>query len=185
MATSATFFRDTSARRISRPTRSGRGSTDTVAEQFDAIRIQEETFRLRPLPHDGTYFYSKKIDNQRLVRQADPESRGECWSAVGAAGVLLMLGASIIAPHVGSVLAGYRIEALRNERQSLIDQKRDLEVKEAGLLNPARLNDLARVHSLGSPAANQVFHLEAPSVDGNFARNQAPPDGAPPQLSAQ
>jgi hypothetical protein len=170
MATLATFFRETSAKRSPRsnPAR----SNDNRDAQ--ANRKQEDTFLLRALPHDGIYFYSKKIDNQRLVRQADSNSRGECWSAVGAAGVLLMLGVSIIAPHVGSVLAGYRLEALKTERQSLMNQKRDLEVKEAGLLSPARLNDLARVRSLGSPASNQVFHLEVPSVDGNLARNQAP-----------
>jgi hypothetical protein len=172
MATTATFFRDTSARR--------RGGADTVAgERLDAVRAQEvhaqqDTFLLRPLPNDSIYFYSKKIDNSRVVRQSDPEARGECWSAVGAAGVLLMLGASIIAPHVGSVLAGYKLEALKQERQSLIDQKRDLEVKEAGLLSPERLNDLARVRSLASPASGQVIHLDAPAVDTSFARNQMP-----------
>jgi hypothetical protein len=174
MATLATFFRETSAKR------SGRFNSDTAAAQrLDAVhgqaaRIKEDAYLLRALPHDDIYFYSKRIDNQRLVRQADPESRGECWSAVGAAAVLLMLGASIIAPHVGSVLAGYRLEALKTERQSLINQKRELEVREAGLLSPERLNDLAKAHSLGSPASNQVFHLEASSVDGNLASNQTP-----------
>ena len=66
----------------------------------NTVRAQSDPFRLRALPNDDIYFYSKKIDNSRVVRQADPEARGECWSAVGAAGVLLMLGASIIAPHV-------------------------------------------------------------------------------------
>jgi hypothetical protein len=165
MATLATFFRETSAKR---------SSADTVAEGIVAVGAREDNGLLRALPHDDIYFYSKRIDNQRLVRQADPGSRGECWSAVGAAGVLLMLGASIIAPHVGAVLAGYRIEALKTERQSLLNQKRDLEVREAGLLSPARLNDLAKVRSLGSPSSSQVFHLEVPAVDGSFARNRAP-----------
>jgi len=179
MATLATYFRETSAKR------SGRINADAVAaHRLDAARGQQDSFVLRALPHDDIYFYSKRIDNQRLVRQADPESRGECWSAVGAAAVLLMLGASIIAPHVGSVLAGYRLESLRTERQSLIDQKRELEVREAGLLSPERLNGLAKAHSLGSPASNEVFHLEAASADGNFARNQAP-DSAPAQSVTQ
>src|SRR5207253_555349 len=98
--------------------------------------------------------------------------RGECWSAVGAAAVLLMLGVSIIAPHVGSVLAGYKLEALKQERQSLINERRELEVKEAGLLSPERLNGLARARSLTSPASDQVIHLDTPSIDANFARNQ-------------
>jgi hypothetical protein len=175
MATLATYFRDTNVRR--------RGEAVTAANETS--REQADQFLLRALPNDGIYFYSKRIDNARLERQADPEARGECWSAVGAAGVLLLLGASIIAPHVGSVLAGYKIEALKQEQQSLLDQKRALEVKEAGLLSPGRLHDLARVRSLASPGAEQVIHLDAPSVDGNFARNQVPAAPAQAQASAR
>jgi len=75
-------------------------------------------------------------------------SAGRRWGG----GVLLMLGASIVAPHVGSVLAGYKLEALKQERQTLLNEKRDLEVKEAGLLSPGRLNDLARARNLTTPA---------------------------------
>jgi hypothetical protein len=185
MATLATYFRDTSARRNSRPVRLGRGDADTDAARYDAVRAQADPCLLRALPNDGIYFYSKKIDNSRVVRQADPAARGECWSAVGAAGVLLMLAASIIAPHVGSVLAGYKLETLKVERQSLIDQKRDLEVAEAGLLSPARLNELARVRSLASPGLDQVIHLDAPAVDADLARNQAPSGLAQPELNAR
>ena len=103
-----------------------------TAERHETVRAQADPFRLRALPNDDIYFYAKKIDNSRVMRQADPAARGECWSAVGAAGVLLMLGASIIAPHVGSVLAGYKLEALKQERQSLLNQKRDLEVQGSG-----------------------------------------------------
>ena len=180
MATLATLLRDTRGRRNSRS-----GVADlTAADRFDVVH--PETARalvdpcvLRGLPGDSIYFYSKKIDNSRVVRQADPEARGECWSAVGAAGVLLMLGASII---VGSVLAGYKLEALKTERQSLLDQRRSLDVKEAGLLSPERLNDLARVRSLTSPGSDQVYHLDTPAVEGSFARMQSP---ASPQLSAR
>jgi hypothetical protein len=174
MATLATYFRDTSVRRRS-----------DVVTAWEKSGEQADQFQLRALPNDGIYFYSKRIDNARLERLADPAARGECWSAVGAAGVLLLLGASIIAPHVASVLAGYKIEALKQEQQSLLDQKRALEVKEAGLLSPGRLNDLARVRSLASPGAEQVIHLDTPSADGSFARNQVPAAPAQAQASAR
>src|SRR5579863_5686191 len=106
MATLATFFRATTARQMHRET----------------VRAEADPFRLRALPNDDIYFYSKRIDNSRILRQADPAARGDCWSAVGAVGVLLMLGASVIAPHVGSILAGYKLESLKTERQTLIDQ---------------------------------------------------------------
>jgi hypothetical protein len=177
MATLATYFRETNARRSSRTQGAGEATDALISAQGRAqARAQADPFRLRALPNDDIYFYSKKIDNQRLVRQADPEARGECWSAVGAAGVLLMLGASIIAPHVGSILAGYKLESLKQERQTLIDQKRDLEVKEAGLVSPERLNGLARARSLTSPASDQVIHLDtgAGTVDASLARVPSP-----------
>jgi hypothetical protein len=85
-----------------------------------------------------------------------------------------MLGASIIAPHVGSVLAGYKLESLKQERQSLLNEKRDLEVKEAGLLSPSRLNELAKVRSLTSPSPDQLIHLDGLVQDPSFARNHVP-----------
>ena len=85
-----------------------------------------------------------------------------------------MLGASIIAPHVASVLAGYKLESLKQERRALIDQKRELDVREAALLSPGRLNELAKVRDLTSPSSEQVIHLDNVSTDGAYARNQAP-----------
>ena len=161
MATLATFFKRTDAVAV-------------IARRREPVRAQADPFALRALPNDEIYFYAKKVDNSRIVRQADPAALGECWSAVGAAAVLLVLGASIIAPHVGSVLAGYKLEALKQERQALVNERRELEVKEAGLLSPARLNDLALARKLTSPAPDQVIHLDVAASDGSFARNQPP-----------
>lgn len=167
MATLATYFRATTMKQ----------------ERRESVRAQADPYRLRALPNDGIYFCSKRIDNSRVVRQADPAAGGECWSAVAAVGLLLMLGGSVIAPHVASILAGYKLESLKTERQTLIDQSRALDVQEAGLLSPERLNNLARAHSLTSPASDQVIHLDtASSVDASFARVQPP---APAHVSVR
>jgi len=137
--------------------------------------IQEiDPYALRGLPNDKLYFYSKKVDNSRMVRQADPGANDECWSAVGAGALLLMLGVSIVAPHVALVRAGYRLEAAKAERQVLLDQSRELEVREAGLLSPARLNDIAQKRNLTSPVSSQIVHLLGQNGQGNLARIQTP-----------
>jgi hypothetical protein len=120
------------------------------------------------------FFYTKKIDNSRLIRQADPGASDECWSAVGAGALLLMLGVSIVAPHVALVRAGYQLEAAKTERQTLLDQRRALEVREAVLLSPARLNDIAKAHAFSSPLSSQIAHLEGRGSKGNLASNQTP-----------
>ncbi len=157
MATLATFFRRSDAVAV-------------TAERRDFTRAQSDPFMLRALPNDDIYFYAKRIDNSRVVRQADPAARSECWSAVGAAAVLLVLGASIITPQAGSVLAGYKLEALKHERQTLLDQKRDLDVKEATLLSPSRLNALALARKLSNPGADQVIHLDNVATEGVSAQ---------------
>src|SRR5882762_10473477 len=89
--------------------------------------VESDPYVLRGLPSDSVFFYSKKIDNSRLVRQADPNASDECWSAVGAGALLLMLGVSIVVPHVALVRSGYQFEAAKVERQTLLDQRRALE----------------------------------------------------------
>jgi hypothetical protein len=133
-----------------------------------------DPYALRSLPNDGVFFYSKKIDNSRLVRQADPGATEECWSAVGAGALLLMLGASIVAPHVALVRSGYQLEAAKAERQVLLDQRRELQVREAGLLSPGRLNDIAKAHNLTSPMSSQIVHLDGQNSQGNLASNHTP-----------
>lgn len=161
MATLATFFKRSDV-------------IGVAAGKMAAVRAQVDPYQLRALPNDDIYFYSKRIDNSRVVRQADPAARGECWSAVGAVGVLMFLGASLIAPHVASVLAGYKLEALKLERQTLIDQKRALEVQEAGLLSPERFYELAHSRSLTQPVASQIIHLDASAPDTHFAKISVP-----------
>jgi hypothetical protein len=161
MGTLATFFRRADAMAAG-------------ADRVQPVRAESDPFRLRALPNDDIFFYSKRIDNSRVIRQADPAANGQCWSAVSAMAVLLMIGASIIAPNVAGVLAGYKLEALKTEHQSLIDRGRELEVREAALLSPERLNDLAKAQQLSSPVSSQIFHLDNPSADGHFAKVEAP-----------
>jgi cell division protein FtsL len=125
-----------------------------------AARAERDPFQLRALPHEDVFFYCKKVDNSRLVREADPQARGACWSAIGAACVILALLTGVAAPSATNTLAGYRVESLRAEQQRLLDERRALELEEAELLSPERLEELARQHNLVTPQAGQVVHLE-------------------------
>jgi hypothetical protein len=125
--------------------------------------VERHPFQLRALPHDDVYMYIKKIDNTRLVREADPRARGACWSAIGAACVLLVLLTGAFAPTAMTTLAGYKLEALHAEELRLIDEGRNLDLQEAELLSPARLDRLAEQNNLKKPSNNQVIHLDKPA----------------------
>ena len=121
-----------------------RRTNETGVPALSPIKPERDPFQLRALPQEDVFFYCKKIDNSRLVREADPQARGACWSAIGAACFLLALLTSVLAPSVASTLAGYKLEALRAEERQLLDEKRTLELEEAELLSPQRLEKLAK-----------------------------------------
>ncbi len=136
-------------------------------EQDRRIRV-EDPYCLRPLPGEDLFFYAKLMDNARVVRQADPRARGACWSA---AGVMCMLAALLtfsMAPRIANLFAGYRVEALRQEQQRLIDEQQVLEVEQAKLLRLDRLEELAKHQNLAPPKPGQLFDLE-PKGDGSMA----------------
>jgi hypothetical protein len=131
-----------------------------AATRTNRMRPVRDPFQLRGLPHEHLFLHHKRIDNSRLVREADPKSRGACWSAIGATSVLAVLLISAFAPSVATTIAGYKLEALRIEERLLLEEHRGLDVQEAELLSPARLDRLARENNLVAPTSEQVFHLE-------------------------
>jgi hypothetical protein len=134
----------------------------------EPLRPPRDPYQLRILPCEDVFFYSKEIDNSRVVRQPDPRARGACWSAIGAACLVLALLTSVLAPGAANTLAGYKLEALRAEERRLVDQRRVLEVREAELVSPGRLEALAKGQNLVIPAAGQTVRLE-PAGDGSMA----------------
>jgi hypothetical protein len=151
MATLPVFFKKNES-----PAEGARGADG----RSNRIRPVRDPFQLRALPHEHLFLYNKRIDNSRLVREEDPKTRGACWSAIGAACVLAILLTSAFAPSVATTIAGYKLEALKIEERRLLDERRALELQEAVLLSPARLDQLALQNNLMAPSAGQVFHLE-------------------------
>ncbi len=153
MATLATFFR----------------RSDFMAAERTMAMEAEAPNQLRGLPADSIYFYSKRIDNTRLVREADPKTRTDCWSTIATACVLAVLIGTAVSPRIGGILSGYQMEKLKTEQRELVDQRRMLEIEEAQMVTPARLDDLATGHKLAAPGPGQEMHLQP--KDSSLAMN--------------
>jgi hypothetical protein len=168
MATMPAFFRRTEAAGFPlRGERSGDRNAETMRTAV-SVRTARDEYELRPFPMEDVFFYCKKIDNSRLVREDDPKAHGACLSAIGAAAAIVALLTFALGPNVANTVAGYRLEALRAEERKLIDERRNLDLEEARLLSPDRLQKLAQQHHLVTPKSDQVFHLEGKS-DGTVA----------------
>ncbi len=146
MATLAAIFR-----------RSGVGVAAARAHGTANVFVQDP-YRLRPLPCEDVYLYCKKIDNSRVVRQADPAARTRCMRTVAVsvmAAILLML---LMLPDALNVMAGYQIYALEKERDRLEGERKRLQLAESRLLNPARMHQLAIQLRLVDPDPAQVVY---------------------------
>jgi hypothetical protein len=119
---------------------------------------------VRVFPNEDIYFFVKRIDNSRLVRQADPRARGDCWKMIGSAGVAAMLLIGVLLPSAYGLLAGYQIQSLRQEGQRLATEQSSLELKETELISPARMEELARLQQFIDPAPAKVVYLDAGSL---------------------
>lgn len=136
----------------------------------ERVRGSDASTRVRPFLNEDVLFYVKRIDNSGVVREADPAARGRCWtliwSVVGAA--VLLIG--VLMPSAYGLMAGYQIQSLRLEGQRLATDRASLELKEAELLSPARMEELARQQQFVDPAPQKVVYLEG--QQGSLALNK-------------
>jgi hypothetical protein len=76
------------------------------------------------------------------------------------ASVALVLLAGVLAPNIANRVDGYTLQSLRVEAQTLADERRTLELEQAQLLSPERLDRLAQGQNLVTPASGQIVDLQ-------------------------
>ena len=135
-----------------------------------AAPVLSETARVRPFANEDVYFFVKRIDNSRVVREPDPASRGTCWKLIGSVVAAVVLLVLVLLPGAYSLMAGFHIQSLRQEGQRLATEQASLELEEAELLSPARMEELARIQQFIDPAPQKVVYLEGKA--GSLALNQ-------------
>jgi hypothetical protein len=128
---------------------------------------------LREYPNEQIYFYVRKIDNSRIQPKADPKSTRACIKYLGGAALAVFVLVGVLFPIGYNVLAGYQIHALEKQQSMLLAQSAELELREAELLNPARLARLAEIQQLVDPAPETAVNLEPAreSSEYEFALN--------------
>ena len=103
-------------------------------------------------------YFTKRIDNSRLVREVGLEKWHECFSLLGL-GILAFLFVLLFSwLHLQCVRAGYEIEGLKTQRVELQEWNHHLRLAQAALADPQRIDTLAR-KDLGmvSPSPQQVI----------------------------
>jgi hypothetical protein len=138
-------------------------------ESRQTSRAADVASRLRPFANEDIYLFVKRIDNTRVVREADPKARGVAWKLIGSVVGAAVLLIGVLLPSAYGLLAGYQIQSLRQEGQRLATEQSSLELKEAELLSPARMEELARLQQFIDPAPTKVVYLDS---NGSLALNK-------------
>ena len=135
-----------------------------------AAFADEDQFEVPAFPNEDVYLYVKRIDNSRVLREADPAARRVCWRVIGSSFAFAALVIALLLPSLNRLMAGYKMEALRQERQRLQLDRAALDLEETKLLSPARLEQLARTQRFVDPAPEAVVYLDGAKTDRILAK---------------
>lgn len=135
-------------------------------------RPARQAVPVRTFANDDIYFHVKRIDNSRVVRQIDPKTGGVCWKMIGSVAAAAMLLIGVLLPSAYNLLAGYQIQSLREESKRLGNEQASLELVEARLLSPERMEQLAREQQFTDPEPDKVVYLDS-THGAAVAMNQA------------
>jgi len=112
-------------------------------------------------------YFSRGIDNSRLVKVEDPRRGREMKQFAVALCCLFLLVMTYAFQHFKAIEYGYKIQILKSQRNALSELNRDLRLEEASLQDPQRIDVLARKMGLQSPQAGQVIRMDNSLPDSN------------------
>lgn len=136
--------------------------------------MEDAEFCLTGLPNDDVFFYTKTIDNSRLVRQSGTQVKGEWSTIAGACVIAALIGCTAIAPGVTGTLESYKIQELKHEQELLQTELRQVNVAEERMINAPALDAMAPQHNLVRPGTGQLIRLQ-PGNEHSVAMNRSLP----------
>jgi cell division protein FtsL len=107
-------------------------------------------------------YFAKVIDNSRLVKVEDPRRTREMRQFGIALALLFVFVMAYAFQHFKAIEYGYKIEALKSQRDNLVELNHALRLEEASLRDPERIDRLARELGLQSPQVGQVVRMDTP-----------------------
>ncbi|HWJ48485.1 MAG TPA: hypothetical protein VNS62_12580 [Candidatus Udaeobacter sp.] len=127
-------------------------------------------------------YFSKAIDNSRLVKVEDPRRNREMKQFCTAMAFLFLLVFTYAWQHFKAIEYGYQIESAKRELAVITEMNHALRLEDASLRDPERIDLLARRMGLVPPEPGQVIRME-----GSAAETQGPvmASNAPVMVVAQ
>ena len=134
--------------------RSSRSRTLTIAERNSALMEAQRKGRRGPTPE---VFFTKHIDNSRIVKADDPERRREMRTFTMAMGVLFLMVMVYVWQHFAAIEVGYHVETQKSQVEQLREDNRQLRLTEAQLSDPGRIDKIAKQLGLDTRSRDRLF----------------------------
>ena len=110
-------------------------------------------------------YFTKTIDNSRLVKVEDPRRSREMKHFGTALACLFLLVFTYAWQHFKAIEYGYLIESAKRELSEKTEMNRALRLEDASLRDPERIDVLARRMGLIPPQPGQVIRMDASPAD--------------------
>ena len=106
----------------------------------------------------------RRIDNSRLVRRMSPGRLLEMVRLVALGSLVAALALLYAWQHFACIQLRYQLSALKSQRAQAAELNQELRLETAGLLAPARIDEIARRQlGLTVPVPGQIAPVEGPS----------------------
>ena len=153
------------------------GFAGTSAAQ---VRVQRnrQLFELQRRARRGPtpeVFFTKHIDNSRIVKADDPERRREMRTFAATMGLLFVLVMVYVWQHFSAIEVGYQIERQKTSVEQLAEENRQLRLTEAQLSDPGRIDQIARQLGMEMPQPGQIVRPDGSAVRGPVLAQAAAP----------
>lgn len=144
------------------------------------VRVQRnrELFELQRRARRGPtpeVFFTKHIDNTRIVKADDPERRREMRTFAATMGLLFVLVMVYVWQHFSAIEVGYQIERQKTTVEQLAEENRQLRLTEAELSDPGRIDQIARQLGMDAPQPGQIIRPDGSTVKGAVLAQAATP----------
>ena len=128
------------------------GAQSRAARNRELFELQKRA-RRGPTPE---VFFAKHIDNSRIVKADDPERRREMRTFTATMSVLFLLVMVYVWQHFSAIEIKYQVETQKAQVEQMRENNRQLRLAEARLIDPGRIDVMARQLGLGEQQPGQV-----------------------------
>lgn len=133
--------------------RGQRDRAESFREHNREVYELQRRARRGPTPE---VFFTKHLDNSRIVKADDPLRRKEMRTFATMAGVLFLFVMVYVWQHLVSIEMGYTIEAKKLQVEHVREDNRQMRLSEAQLSDPERIDRIAKQLGLDISQPGQV-----------------------------